>query len=80
LVADYRRVVGPDDPETMMALGNLAEWQGEAGEGARAVATYTGLVVELARVLGPTHPETAAAVRRMMYWQQRAGSAGVKTS
>jgi len=61
LIADaYREydACGPEHPDTLVALANLAWWIGRAGNAAGARDQYAALVLIQDRVLGAEHPET----------------------
>jgi Tetratricopeptide repeat len=65
LVAGKTRVLGPDDPDTLMARAlraSLLDWTGRSAE---AVRDLEDLLADLNRVLGPDHPDTLAASERL---------------
>ena len=70
VVGHLARVLGPDDPETLVARSNEAYWTGESGDAAAALRLYTGLVPDEARVLGPDHPDTAADRAELERWRR----------
>jgi hypothetical protein len=50
---DRLRILGPDHPDTLITRGNLAYWQGEAGDIAGAATASQELLTDQLRVLGP---------------------------
>ncbi|WP_405584380.1 tetratricopeptide repeat protein [Streptomyces sp. NBC_01190] len=74
-MADMARLhLGPDHPDTLNTLNNLAYWQGEAGEPAEAVQALAGLVTDYLRVLGADHPRTLTTRSNFAHWQGEAGN------
>ncbi|MEU8004405.1 tetratricopeptide repeat protein [Catellatospora sp. NPDC049111] len=71
MLVDFLRVLGPDDPDTLVTRGNLAYWRGEAGDAAGAVAAYEQLLDDQLRVLGPDHPNTLATRNNLAGWRGR---------
>ncbi|MET8853500.1 tetratricopeptide repeat protein [Amycolatopsis sp. NPDC004625] len=65
--------LGSDHPDTLIARGNLARWQGEAGDPAGAAAAFERLLTDTVRVLGPDHPHTLTARSDLAHWRGRAG-------
>jgi eukaryotic-like serine/threonine-protein kinase len=55
-------VRGVDDPDTLMAMANLAEALDEVGRRRDAEALYKEVIERRERVLGPDHPDTLAAI------------------
>ena len=51
------RILGPEHPDTLITLSNLARWTGESGEAAAARDLLTGLLPMRERILGPEHPD-----------------------
>ena len=73
-VLDAReRVLGPEDPDTLAARGDLALWTGEAGDPAAARDQYAGLLPVLEEALGPEHPRTLDARHELAGWTGQAG-------
>ena len=68
------RVLGPDHPETLTTLENLASWTGEAGDAAGARDQLAALVPVEERVLGPEHPNTLTDRASLIRWTQAARS------
>ncbi|MEV0133664.1 FxSxx-COOH system tetratricopeptide repeat protein [Dactylosporangium sp. NPDC050688] len=58
LLADRRRMLGDDHPQTLITRNNLAAAYREAGRLAEAVAAFEQLLIDSRRVLGDDHPET----------------------
>ena len=58
LLADQRRVLGPDDPDILTTRSNLASWLGESGRVAEAITAFEQLLANQRRVLGPDDPDT----------------------
>ncbi|MEU1162469.1 tetratricopeptide repeat protein [Streptomyces sp. NPDC005921] len=69
------RRLGPDHPDTVTALGNLARWRGEAGDAAVAADTFAHLLERTVRVLGKDHPDTLTTRHSLARWRGRAGDA-----
>ncbi|SNR79465.1 Tetratricopeptide repeat-containing protein [Actinomadura mexicana] len=65
--------LGSDHLDTLDIRGNLANWQGWAGDVAGAVTASKELVADQLRVLGPDHPNTLITRKNLAQWLQRAG-------
>ena len=59
--------LGPDYPDTLTALSNLASWRGAAGDAAGAAAAFEALLADQLRVLGPDHPDTLTTCNNLAY-------------
>jgi hypothetical protein len=68
------RILGPDHPRTFIARRDLAQWRGETGDAAGAVAAFTKLLADQLRVPGPDHPGTLATRNNLARWRGEAGS------
>ena len=53
-----RRVLGPDHPDTLATVNNLAGVLNDQGEHAEAEKMYRDVLAVQRRVLGPEHPST----------------------
>ncbi|MFV2019936.1 tetratricopeptide repeat protein [Micromonospora sp. LOL_023] len=81
LLADVRRVLGPDHPDTLTARSNLAHWRGEAGDPAGAATALEELLADALRVQGPDHPDTLTTRNNLAHWRGEAGDpAGAATA
>ena len=69
------RVLGSEDPATLIARGNLARWTGEAGDAAGARNRYAALLPIRERVLGSEHPATLTDRGNLASWTGQAGDA-----
>ncbi|WP_446214006.1 FxSxx-COOH system tetratricopeptide repeat protein [Micromonospora sp. IBSANI012] len=58
LIADCERVLGPDDPETLISRHNLAAAYQSVGRLNEAIGLYQRTLADCERVLGPDHPDT----------------------
>ncbi|WP_340682654.1 tetratricopeptide repeat protein [Amycolatopsis coloradensis] len=54
----FQRLNGPDHPDTLSSLNNLAAAYDSAGELAQAIPLYKATLIDSERVLGPDHPIT----------------------
>jgi hypothetical protein len=71
LLADHKRVLGPDHPDTLATRSNVASWAGEAGDVAGARDLLVELLVDQERVLGPGHPDTLTTRNNQVHWSRR---------
>jgi hypothetical protein len=67
------RVLGPDDPKTLLTRHELARWTGEAGDPAAARDQLTALQPLREAVLGPDHPDTLVTRSYLARWTGLAG-------
>jgi hypothetical protein len=74
LVEARARLLGPEHPDTLLALANLAYWTGEAGDAAGARDQLAALLRVRERVLGPEHPDTLIDRLTLAAFTQRAGN------
>ncbi|MFC8435207.1 tetratricopeptide repeat protein [Streptomyces sp. NPDC057253] len=70
-----RRNLGLDHEDTLVALGNVALWQGERGDAAGASREYADLLERMIRILGPDHTNTLTTRLNLARWQGEAGDA-----
>jgi hypothetical protein len=68
LLADQVRVLGPDNPSTLVTRADLAACRGEAGDPAGAAGAFAELLDDCLRVLGPDHPETRKTADLAARW------------
>jgi Tetratricopeptide repeat len=66
---------GPEHPDTLAALGNLAYSTGEAGDAAGALDLFAVLLPVVERVHGPEHLGTLNARYNLARWAGEAGDA-----
>lgn len=71
VVANDRRVLGADHPDTLLARNNLAFWRGEGGDTAGAVAELEAVLPDRLRVLGPNHPDTVVTRSNLARWRSQ---------
>ncbi len=69
VLAEKRRVLGPDHPDLLATRRRLATWWESSGDWAGANEALAHLLAEHERVLGPDHPETRAMRRRLARWR-----------
>ena len=69
------RVLSSEHPDTLGTRGNLANWRGEAGDAAGAVAAYEDLLADRLRVQGADHPGTLITRNNLARWRGEAGDA-----
>ncbi|GAA2286034.1 FxSxx-COOH system tetratricopeptide repeat protein [Glycomyces scopariae] len=67
--------LGSNHLDTLATRGNLATWQGEAGDAAGAAAAFAELLTDSLRVLGPDHPDALTTRGNLAGWRGRAGDA-----
>ena len=60
-----RKVLGPDDPQTLTSLSQMALILTEQGNYAEAQKLQREALVARTRVLGPEHPDTIASMARL---------------
>jgi len=60
LVADSKRVLGADHPDTLATRNNLAIAYSDAGRTDEAIRLYEQILADMERVLGADHPYTLA--------------------
>ena len=60
-----RRVLGPEHPDTLTTMGNLACSLCDQGKHAEAEQMFREVLDLQRRVLGPEHPETLATLREL---------------
>ncbi|QOJ01359.1 MAG: serine/threonine protein kinase [Phycisphaeraceae bacterium] len=76
-IVDRRtRDLGPDHPETLLALSNLLSVYDNRGETARAASMAEDLYGRSSRVLGATHPGTLIRLRNSVFAYARTGELG----
>ena len=73
LLADQRRVLGPDDPNTLTTRSNLASWLGESGQVAEAITACEQLLADRTRVQGPDALDTLTTRGNLASWLARSG-------
>jgi hypothetical protein len=60
VLADRRRLLGDDHPDTLTSRATLARLVGRQGRRAEAEELYRQVIADRTRVLGAHHPDTAA--------------------
>ncbi|MFI9014076.1 tetratricopeptide repeat protein, partial [Streptomyces griseus] len=58
-LADYERILGPDDPSTLTSRNNLATTLNDLGEHQQAADLHRQTLADYERVLGPDDPSNA---------------------
>ncbi|NMM22654.1 MAG: tetratricopeptide repeat protein, partial [Phycicoccus sp.] len=71
LLADQRRVLCPDDPQTLFTRSNLAGLLAESGRLAEAVTAFEELLADRTRLLGPEAPQTVTTRNNLDWLEQR---------
>ena len=67
------RVFGPDHPDTLTALADLAAAYQQAGRLDEAISLREEVLADWRRVFGPDHPDTLAAFGHLAAAYHRAG-------
>ncbi|WP_083473335.1 FxSxx-COOH system tetratricopeptide repeat protein [Frankia sp. R43] len=72
-LADQKRVLGGNHPDTMASQNSLAGAYREAGRLKRAIGLYEQTVLDRERVLGSDHPDTLLSRNDLAFAYRRAG-------
>ncbi|WP_275107073.1 tetratricopeptide repeat protein [Nocardia arthritidis] len=59
--------LGPDHPDTLRTLGNLASCRVDTGDFAGAIKDYEQLLAARIRTLGPDHEDTLRTLGDLIY-------------
>jgi hypothetical protein len=73
VLADLKRVLGPDHPRTLLTRHDIAYWTREAGRVDEAISLLHDVLADLERVLGPDHPRTLLTRHDIAHWTGEAG-------
>jgi hypothetical protein len=73
VAADSARLLGPDHPDTLASVNNLAIACQEAGRKAEAVRLHERALAGRVRALGPEHPDTLASRNNLAIACQQMG-------
>jgi hypothetical protein len=73
IAADSARLLGPDHPDTLASVNNLAIACQEAGRKAEAVRLHERALAGRVRALGPEHPDTLASRNNLAIACQEVG-------
>ena len=73
LLADQRRALGPDAPDTLTTRGNLAELLARSGRVAEAITACEQLLADRTRVQGPDALDTLTTRGNLASWLARSG-------
>ncbi len=73
VAADSARLLGPDHPDTLASVNNLAITCQEAGRKAEAVRLHERALAGRVRALGPEHPDTLASRNNLAIACQEVG-------
>ena len=76
IAADYERLLGPDDPDTVRAQDNLALSYLSAGRTGEAIALGEQIAADYERLLGPDDPDTVRARGHLALSYLSAGRTG----
>ncbi|WP_405873031.1 tetratricopeptide repeat protein [Streptomyces sp. NBC_00005] len=76
LVVDAKRTLGPDHPDTLSALNNLAASYGQAGRIDHAISLIRQVVADRERVLGSDHPDTLNSRANLAAYYLETGRTG----
>ncbi|MEU4769127.1 tetratricopeptide repeat protein [Actinosynnema sp. NPDC023794] len=68
-----QRLHGPDHPDTLASLNNLACGYRSAGDLGRAIPLFEATLADRQRVLGPDHPDTLTSLNNLAYAYRSAG-------
>ncbi len=69
------RVLGPERPDTLSSVGNLAACMEDLGDAARALPLNRRALESRERVLGPEHPDTLSGVNNLAVCMEELGDA-----
>ena len=69
------RVLGPEHPDTLGSVNNLAGCMETLGDAAGALPVYRRALDSYERVLGPEHPDTLSSVNNLALCMQALGDA-----
>ncbi|MFJ9244710.1 tetratricopeptide repeat protein [Streptomyces sp. NPDC101776] len=72
-LAAATRLLGEDDPSTLISRNNLALAYRESGDALRAVPLFERTLEDCVRVLGDDHPDTLASRNNLAYTYQALG-------
>ncbi|MEV0896599.1 tetratricopeptide repeat protein [Actinoplanes sp. NPDC049802] len=75
-LADRRRVLGDDHPDTLTSVNNLAGAYRSAGDLGRAIGLFEQALADRRRILGDDHPDTLTSVNNLAYAYRSAGDLG----
>ncbi|MGY3521157.1 tetratricopeptide repeat protein, partial [Micromonospora sp. PTRAS2] len=75
-LADRRRVLGNDHPDTLTSVNNLAYAYQAAGDLGRAISLFEQALTDCRRVLGNDHPQTLTSVNNLAGAYRSAGDLG----
>jgi hypothetical protein len=73
LLADYERVMGPEDPDTLSWRNNLAIDYRDVGRTADAITLHEQNLTIREQILGPDHPDTMASRHNLANAYEAAG-------
>ena len=73
LLDERVRMLGAEDPRTLMTRHDLALSTGDAGNAAGARDQFAALLPDQERVLGPEHPDTLTTRHALAFWTGKAG-------
>jgi hypothetical protein len=65
------KILGPDHPDTLRSLNNLADLLVDKGDCASAGLLYRRIAEARHRILGSDHPDTVAGERSIEAWKRR---------
>ena len=74
-LTDYRRILGPDHPDTLTSASNLAGAYQAGGDLGRAIPLYEQTLTDTRRILGPDHVTVAVVLFRLAGIQLALGDA-----
>jgi tetratricopeptide (TPR) repeat protein len=66
-----RRVLGPEHPDTLQSMNNLAVLYNKQGKHTQAEALFTQVLEPVRRVLGKDHPDTLTTLNGLGFAQLR---------
>jgi len=75
-LADCKRILGANHPNTLRARNNLAMSYGAAGRTAEATALLERTLADCKRILGPNHPDTRTTRNNLAMSYRAAGANG----
>ena len=71
----YKRILGPEHPNTLTSINNLAHCLGQLGRTGEALPLHRQAVETYKRILGPEHPNTLTSINNLAHCLDQFGHA-----